>query len=217
MISESDYIDLLQTNPKYNEKEGWSQSLFPKAVNRYMKDNGSLVCSLAFLLKRYDLETNTDPEKFNPWILMERLISCGAYTSSGNLEIMSINKFYPLIFLGNVPYSHDILLEQIEKGSLCLIRRTNKDGKHRYLVVDDMVDGDITVFDPAEGKCSLSGYNDTEHIYLFRISDSTHYDVVEMHSSKTLQRKVKGKVAITFDDGPSPRKYREDSGNTKTK
>ena len=141
MISESDYIDLLQTNPKYNEKEGWSQSLFPKAVNRCMKDNGSLVCSLDFLLKRYDLETNTDPEKFNPWILMERLISCGGYTSSGNMEIMSINKFYPLIFLGNVPYSHDILLEialsdpQNEQGRKAQISGCRRYGRRRYYCV----------------------------------------------------------------------------------
>ena len=110
-----------QDDPRLNERQAWPKEAFPEADYAWFRESGCLVCSLAAMLLRFGLEKNTEEEPFNPWILNQRLIACGAFTPAADLELDDIWKLYPLRYIGSVPYSWEALKQLTESGSLCLL------------------------------------------------------------------------------------------------
>jgi hypothetical protein len=149
-----------------NQAEAWPASLFPAADYHYFRDCGCLVCALAVMLRHYDVETESDETLFNPWILNQRLIDCGAFDAAADLELAYIDHLYPLAYLGVVPYSQDVLRDAAHKGQLCLVAVPGiRSGKH-FLALCGLAGDDAVVYDPLCGQRRLSTY---EHVYNIRV------------------------------------------------
>ena len=92
-----------QYDADFNESEAWQASLFPDARYRYFSECGCVVTSLAIMLRLYDIETQADVSKFNPWILNKKFIECRAFDSAADLKLDYINCLYNLKYTGSVP------------------------------------------------------------------------------------------------------------------
>ena len=85
-----------QDAPWLNEAEAWPKALFPDAEYHSFRECGCLVCALAVMLKSSGLENASEEARFNPWVLNQRLITCGAFTPAADLELENVRKLYPL-------------------------------------------------------------------------------------------------------------------------
>ena len=103
------YESWFQTASQLNLEEAWPARLYPDAEYRYFRDCGCLMCALAVMLRHCGIEKEEDQSLFNPWILNQRLIDCGAFTSDADLELSFINRLYPIEYLGEFPYSRETL------------------------------------------------------------------------------------------------------------
>ena len=162
------YETFLQTNPQLNEEEAWPAHRFPEADYRYFRECGCLICSLSVLLLESGLEENTEEKPFNPWILNQRLIACGAFTPSADLELADIQKLYPLRYCGSLPYSREALEHSVKSGSLCLITVPGIHADRHFTAVLRLVANDAVVFDPLCGEKNLSDYDQVCEIREFR-------------------------------------------------
>lgn len=156
-----------QDNPRLNEVEAWPKGQFPKADHTRFRECGCLVCSLAVLLRHYRIEKTAEEELFNPWILNQRLIKCGAFTPEADLELEDIRKLYPLKYTGSVPYSREALREAVEEGSLCLITVPGIHAEKHFTALLRLTPDDAVVFDPLCGEKKLSEYDEVREIRRF--------------------------------------------------
>lgn len=205
MKNNVDYRDFLQTDPRYNEKEAWTEEKFPYAQYRYLREAGCLICSLAFLLRYHEIEKETDINVFNPWILCEKLIGIKAFLPSADLEIAAVSRLYPIGYLGVVSYSREALLDAAENGYICLMTVSGNNGPVHFIALEELTESDAVVFDPKEGIKYLSEYDRPYQIRLFRITDHirTGYDYVFEDGRSSSSKRETGRIAIGFDDGPS--------------
>lgn len=171
-------------------EEAWPASMYPDAGNRYFHDCGCAVASLAIMLRKYDIENETDPDKFNPWILNRRLISCRAFGRSADLYFSQIRNLYPLEYMGKITYSREKLIEVYESGEPFLIMVMSDTPRHHFVVPDILTDDDLSVIDCSKTpKKYLSEFSEVLEIRRFRIVDGPCFP--------------QPAVALSFDDGPS--------------
>ena len=166
--SEENYINWNQAAPELNREEAWPAGLFPDAQYHYFKDVGCLVTSLAIMLRHFGTEEENDENQFNPWILNNRLIEAGAFNRAADLRLWSINRIYPLDYLGQIPYSEEIMLNLCRMDYPFLITVTGvKDPRH-FLAPYKLTGDDMIVIDPAAGKRCLSEFENICELRMFR-------------------------------------------------
>ena len=157
----------LQGDPRWNEQEAWPADEFPDADYHYIWECGCLVCAIADLLRFYGIETETDERRFNPFILNQRLIQCGGFFSTANLDVGAISSLYPITYRGSARYSREKLAELIGKGMYCLITVPGRMSAVHFLAVTGLTPDDAVVMDPYVGKRYLSEYSQIYEIRFF--------------------------------------------------
>ena len=162
------YLTWLQTHPRFNRAEAWSEEQFPAASYRFFRDAGCLVCSLAVMLRHYGIEKEANEGLFDPWILNRRLIECGAFSPAADLELSCINRLYPLEYLGAVPCSGNALHRCAEDGFPCLITVPGEKADRHFTALLALLPDDAIVFDPICGEKKLSMYERICEIRAFR-------------------------------------------------
>ncbi|MBQ3335156.1 MAG: hypothetical protein IJG85_06185 [Eubacteriaceae bacterium] len=148
-----------QTASQFNLKEAWPARLFPNAKYRYFRDCGCLVCALAVMLRHCGIEKEEGQSLFNPWVLNQRLIDCGAFTSDADLELSFVNRLYPVEYLGEFSYSREELVHLMEWDFPCLVTVPGSNAERHFIVPLFTVTEDVIVFDPLCGEKRLSTYN----------------------------------------------------------
>ena len=182
-----------QDDPRFNESEAWPSPLFPEADYHYFRDCGCLICSLAIMLRLHHIEEEDCEDRFNPWILNQRLIECGAFSPGADLYMDMICKLYPIEYGGYIRYSREMLIRLLKDGALCLITVRGKIGVRHYVVFDKLAGDDVMVIDPDKGSRLLSTYANVFEIRPF----------FRIRPEKDRPPGFKPKIALTFDDGPS--------------
>ncbi len=162
------YMIWLQTDPRLNRAEAWSAAQFPDAEFRYFRDCGCLVCALAVMLRHCGVEQASDERAFDPWILNQKLIDCGAFTAAADLELSRIGRLYPLEYLGAVPYRRDVLIRATGRGFPCLITVPGERAERHFTALLELLPDDAIVFDPVCGEKRLSTYGRIWEIRMFR-------------------------------------------------
>ena len=160
------YLTWMQTDPLLNRAEAWPARLFPDASYRFFRDAGCLVCSLAVMLRRCGLERADGP--FDPWILNQRLIDCGAFTPAADLELARIGRLYPLEYLGALPYSGDALTRAAASGFPCLVAVPGEKAALHFTAPLELLPDDAVVFDPIFGEKRLGAYERVCELRVFR-------------------------------------------------
>ena len=164
------YKNWRQSDPRFNREEAWPARLFPDADCRYFRDAGCLVCALAVMLRHYEVEKTEDERQFNPWILNQSLIRCGAFTSAADLDLSNIGRLYPLAYSGAMPYSEAALIQIAEKGQPCLITVPGNHAEHHFTTFLRLLPDDAVVYDPLCGERKLSTYDRICEIRVFQPS-----------------------------------------------
>lgn len=158
----------LQTNPSFNREVAWPAKQFPDADYRYFGDCGCLICALAVMLRSSGIEKEDDESLFNPWILNQRLLDCGAFSPAADLELSCINRLYPLAYLGEIPYSRESLVQIVEKGLPCLITVPGEKAEKHFTALISLLQDDAIVFDPLRGEQRVSAYDQIFEIRVFQ-------------------------------------------------
>ncbi len=167
-IPEQACIHWLQTELRFNRAEAWPEQQFPDADYRTFRDCGCLVCALAVMLLHSGVEKEEDERLFDPWILNQRLIDCGAFSPAADLDLSCINRLYLLEYLGPIPYSRESL-DQILKGRLpCLLTVPGEHADRHFIAPLFTLPDDVIVFDPLIGEQRLSAYKRICEIRVFR-------------------------------------------------
>lgn len=81
----SDYTTWKQFDSAWNQSEAWPASQYPNATMRKLSQAGCVVTSIAMLLRHYNVVTESDVSKFNPWVANEQLKSASAFDSAANI------------------------------------------------------------------------------------------------------------------------------------
>ena len=153
------YMTWLQTDPGLNRAEAWSAEQFPDAAYRFFRDAGCLVCSLAVMLRHCGVEQAADDCPFDPWILNQWLIGCGAFSPAADLELAYISRLYPMEYLGALPYSEDALVRAGASGLPCLVAVPGEKAARHFTALLELLPEDAIVFDPICGEKRLSTYD----------------------------------------------------------
>ncbi len=161
------YLNWKQTDPRWNQREAWPASRFSDAQYHYFRDCGCLVCALAVMLRHFDIEKEDDESRFNPWVLNQRLIDCGAINSAADLELSRVERLYPLQYLGAVPYSREALAQAAEKGLLCLVAVPGEKADRHFTALISVLPDDAVVFDPVCGEMRLCAYDEICELRFF--------------------------------------------------
>ena len=157
-----------QDAPWLNEEEAWPKKLFPDADYRAFRECGCLVCALAVMLKSSGLEKASEEAMFNPWVLNQRLIACGAFTPAADLKLENVRKLYPLEYQGSASYSREALEEAVLSDSPCLITVPGFRAERHFITPIALLPDDVVVFDPKFGERRLSEYEQVLEIRMFR-------------------------------------------------
>ena len=182
-----DYKKWKQTDAYLNEKPAWPASQFPDAHHHYFSESGCVVTALAVMLRHYHIETQEDPNKFNPWTLNERLIRCGAFNASADLMIADIDLLYDLEYMGIIPYSREKIKEVYQSGEPFLITVPGINAPRHFIAPDYLTEDDMAVIDSASEKRFLSEYEKVLELRVYR---------------RCAKNKTGRLIALTFDDGP---------------
>lgn len=167
-VADHAYLGWLQTDPRYNQVEAWPEAQFPHATYRYFAECGCLVCALAVMLRHYGIEKTQDEERFNPWVLNERLIACGAFYSDADLELVNVDRLYPIEYMGAMPYSRETFATVAREGLPCLVTVPGVNASTHFLALLGLVGDDAVVYDPLYGQRLLSTYDRVLELRVFR-------------------------------------------------
>ena len=162
------YMNWRQGDPRFNREEAWPAQQFPDADYRFFRDCGCLVCALAVMLRHCGMEAAEDESLFDPWILNRRLIGCGAFSSSADLDLAGIGKLYPLAYLGALPYSREALVRTGGMGLPCLVTVPGAKADRHFTALCRILPDDAVVYDPLCGERRLSSYHRVCEIRVFR-------------------------------------------------
>ncbi len=171
MDNKQTYRKWRQDNPALNEKEAWPGSRFPDTEYHMFSEKGGLVTAFAIMLRHFSIEKETDEKLFNPWILNQRLIACGAFDSRAGLNLRDINRLYPLDYSGTMAYSRENLQAVWETGQPFLIVVAGDQGERHFLVAEEMAEDDLVVMDPQGAGRYLSDYDQVMELLVFWRSD----------------------------------------------
>lgn len=188
MMTTNTYKKWSQNAPEFNEKEAWSASLFPNAEYHFFSECGCLVTSLAIMLRHYNIEKEADTKSFNPWILNENLIKCGAFDDAADLIMERVGRLYPLEYIGSAVYTKEKLLELYESGEPFLITVPGKRTARHFIAPDCPTEEDFVIIDPASSKTHLSEFDRACELRMFRRTNASLSD--------------SPMIALSFDDGP---------------
>ena len=131
--------------PKISEPAS-GNSRFPHAV----PDQSAL----AVMLERCGLET-ANAGRFDPWVLNERLIGCGAISPAADLELSFIHCLYPLEYLGAAPFTESALRRIAEEGTPCLVTVPGTNAERHFAAFLRLAPEGAFVFDPLCGERML--------------------------------------------------------------
>lgn len=182
-----DYKKWKQTDAAFNEEQAWPASLFPDATYRYFSECGCVVTALSIMLRHFNIEQQADPTKFNPWILNERLIHCGAFDAAADLVLPDIDMLYDLEYAGAIVYSRESIIRIFQSGEPFLITVPGTNAPKHFIAPDALTEDDVAVIDSASEKRFLSEYDKVLELRLFR---------------RCARNKTQPIIALTFDDGP---------------
>lgn len=119
------------------------------------------------MLRHHNIEKTTDEELFNPWILNQRLIDCGAFYPTANLELTHISRLYPLEYLGAMPYSKDALAQVMQDDLPCLVTVPGINATWHFTMPYELLEDDVMLLDPLCGTRRLSSYDHAHDIRVF--------------------------------------------------
>lgn len=170
----NDYTQWRQSDPEWNQAQAWPASQYPNATMRYMSQAGCLVCSVAMLLRHYNVVTEQDVNKFNPWICNETLKSVGAFDSAADMYWAGPQKAYPgFVYIGVVPYSQTKLIDLYSQGYACIVKVSGSGGSYHYVAVRNASSSGVTIMDPGWGYTSLSSFASRYEIYYYKATPSS--------------------------------------------
>ncbi len=171
MDNKKTYRKWRQDDPAFNEKEAWPGSRFPDAEWHMFREKGCLVTALAIMLRHFSIEKEKDERLFNPWILNQRLIACGAFDSRADLNLRDINRLYSLDYSGAMTCSRENLQAVWETGQPFLIAVAGDQGERHFLVAEEMAQDDLVVIDPLWDRKYLSEYDQVIELLVFWRND----------------------------------------------
>lgn len=174
---ETNYRLWRQYDDEWNQTEAWPEAEYPYAKSRYMRESGCFITALSIMLRRYNIETEENPEVFNPRILCENMKKIGAYDRFADISPEDISRLYPIEYLNTIPYSFQKLEEFIAREQPCLVMVPGKSGPYHYVVPNAIEGGRVKICDPAFDEDYLDAFQTIYYIVLFRkrgfISDYT--------------------------------------------
>ena len=170
----NDYTQWRQGDSEWNQAQAWPASQYPDATMRYMSQAGCLVCSVAMLLRHYNVVTESDVNKFNPWICNEKLKSVGAFDSAADMYWSGPQKAYPgFVYIGVASYSQSKLVDLYSQGYACIVKVSGSGGYYHYVAVRNAGSSGVTIMDPGWGYTSLSSFASKYEIYYYRATPSS--------------------------------------------
>lgn len=169
----NDYTQWKQYDAEWNSSEAWPKSQYPGATLYYMRDAGCLVTSIAMLLRHYNVVTESDVNKFNPWIVNNTLASNGALDSAADVKWYDIQTAYPgFAYQGYCGYSLGELKNIYNAGYACIVQVMGSGGYYHFVAVRS-IDGDnVIIMDPGSENTSLSAYGSVYTIHYFSATPS---------------------------------------------
>ena len=170
-LDDNDFRTWRQDDPRYNMTETFDAENYPDAKYRYLRDNGCLVIALTVMLRFLGIEKETDYNKFNPMIFLERAKAAGCFSKSADFILSKFSKLYPLEQFDCVPYSRQALIESRNNGYVSLLMVPGIHGPYHYIVPDTILDDDVSVIDCIFGKTLVSQYEKVFFIVNFRRID----------------------------------------------
>ena len=170
-IDDNDFHTWSQDDPRYNVTEAFDAENYPDANYRYLRDNGCYIVALAIMLRRFGIEKESDYQKFNPMIFLERAKKAGCFSKGADFISASISKLYPIEQFECIPYFREALIESYKKGYASILMVPGVKGPYHYIVPDEILDDDVSVIDNKFGKTLVSQYEKVYYIVHFRYMD----------------------------------------------
>lgn len=150
-----------------NEKAAWEKEKFPNAQYHYFKECGCFVTSIANLLIKYNLESNS----FSPWTLNEKLKKIGGFSDAADLYANAIEKLYPINYCGREKYTKERALELLDKGYACILVVRGVNYPLHYVLMDSKTE----VSDPNSEINEYPNDNNIYYILKYRIIETKHF------------------------------------------
>ncbi len=129
------------------------------------------------MLRVCSIESEQDEAMFNPWVLNQKLISCGAFSSDADLELADVRKLYPLVYLGEVPYSREAVVMAAKNGAPCLITVPGENAPRHFTTLLAVTEDDALIYDPSCGERNLSSYERVCELRLFATGEGSSDDI----------------------------------------
>ena len=175
----NDYTQWRQGDAEWNQAEAWPASQYPQASSHYMSEAGCLVCSVAMLLRHYNVVTESNVNKFNPWICNEALKAAGAFTPAADMYWDGPEKAYPgFVYIDCISYSENQLISLYQQGYACIVKVNGSGGYYHYVAVRSASISGISIMDPGWGRTSLSEFSDKYEIYYYKVTPSCNHHFV---------------------------------------
>ena len=157
-----------QNDPAFNREEAWPAAQFPDSTFHFFHESGCLITSLAIMLRHYGIEKETDPARFNPWILNQKLIRNGLLDSMADLHLYRIREVYPLEYVDSLPFTWEDMRELYLKGDPFLITVPGFRAARHFIVPDHLTETDMGIIDCAWGYEYLSEFDIVHELRIFR-------------------------------------------------
>ena len=163
----------------YNQEEAWPAEEYPDTTDTMFHQIGCYVVSLATMLRYFGIVTEPSFEKFNPWILYEKLKSVHAFASDASADTAKLSEILPVRIVDSVPYDRETLRRSLEAGYACQIIVKGVNAPQHYVVPIRVTENDVEIVDCAWDKRYLSEleplwiarYLPTEKTGMFLIED----------------------------------------------
>ena len=170
----NDYTQWRQGDAEWNKSQAWPKSQYPNATLYYMKDAGCTVTCIAMLLRHYNVVTESDVNKFNPWICNEKLKSVGAFNNAADLIFGNVSKAYSgFVYQSTVTYSLSQIKSLYNSGYACMVVVNGSGGYEHYVAVKSISGNTVNIMDPGSGKTVLSQYANPKRIVYYKATASS--------------------------------------------
>ena len=163
----------------YNREQAWPVEEYPEAADTMFHKIGCYIVSLAIMLRHFCIVTEPSFEKFNPWILYEKLKSIHAFDSGACVDTGKLSEILPVRIVDSVPYDHQKLIQSLEEGYACQIIVKGVNADQHYVVPVKVTEDDVEIIDCSWDRTHLSElepvwiarYLPTEKTRAFRVAD----------------------------------------------
>lgn len=179
----NDYTTWKQGDPAWNQKEAWPKSQYSRASLRTMRDGGCAVTSIAMLLRQYNVVTESNVNKFNPWIFNEQLKANGCFDSAADLYWGRVSNVYPSFkYVGNKTYSLANIRSLYNSGYACVI----KVNSNHYVALRSVNGSTVNIMDPGYNRTTLASYSKPVLIQYYSVPDNKPDDAGQGGSYATI-------------------------------